>query len=113
MTGLGDLAGGLLLSAALAVTPDGSVVVGDSTSASGNEAFRWTAEGGMVGLGDLTGGDFFSRANAVSADGSIVVGESVVADGLSREPSDTVVVGMGRHDFGARDEIGGLPCHDP
>ncbi len=35
------------------LSADGSVVVGVSNSASGTEAFRWTAGGGMVGLGDL------------------------------------------------------------
>jgi len=39
-----------------------------------DEAFRWTAGGGMVGLGDLPGGGFSSGAFDVSADGSVVVG---------------------------------------
>jgi probable HAF family extracellular repeat protein len=61
---------------ATGVSADGSVVVGASNSASGDEAFRWTAEQGMIGLGDLSGGLFGSFAQAVSADGSIVVGNS-------------------------------------
>lgn len=48
--GLGDLPGGNIFSQAAGVSADGSVVVGQSNSASGGEAFRWTAGGGMVGL---------------------------------------------------------------
>jgi len=39
------------------------------------EAFRWTAAGGLVGLGFLPGGTL-SRATAVSADGAVVIGTS-------------------------------------
>lgn len=46
----------------LAVSANGRVVVGVSQSASGPQAFRWTAETGMVGLGDLPGGGFGSEA---------------------------------------------------
>ncbi len=76
IVGLGDLPGGALNSQAHAVSPDGSVVVGYSSSASGTEAFRWTQDDGMVGLGDLAGGVFYSAANAVSDDGLVVVGTS-------------------------------------
>jgi cysteine-rich repeat protein/probable HAF family extracellular repeat protein len=52
---------------------DGSVVVGSS----GNQAFRWTAAGGMVDLGFLPGTLLdFTQAFGVSADGSVVVGWS-------------------------------------
>ena len=51
-TPLGDLAGGSFSSQALCVSANGTVVVGQARSASGDEAFRWTAGGGMVGLGD-------------------------------------------------------------
>ena len=78
-TELGDLPGGFTSSMANGVSADGSVVVGNSHSASGNEAFRWTESGGMVGLGDLPGGSFGSSAAAVSADGSVVVGTSTSA----------------------------------
>jgi probable HAF family extracellular repeat protein len=53
---------------------DGSVVVGGGFSG-GNEAFRWTADGGAIGLGYLSGRNL-STAYGVSADGSLVVGES-------------------------------------
>jgi len=79
MVALGDLAGGLTVSFANAVSDDGSVVVGVGSNASGflnNEAFRWTAAGGMVGLGFPPGAQR-SRAFDVSADGLTVVGRSV------------------------------------
>ncbi len=49
-------------------------MVGSSSGANGNEAFRWTQATGMVGLGDLPGGISSSYATGISADGSIVVG---------------------------------------
>jgi probable HAF family extracellular repeat protein len=81
MVGLGDLAGGGFLSKAAAVSADGSVVVGHGTSASGQEAFRWTSSGGMVNLGDLAGGLLQGWATGVSADGSAVVGQGSSASG--------------------------------
>jgi probable HAF family extracellular repeat protein len=84
LTPLGDLPGGSFFSVANGISADGSVVVGQSTSASGDEAFRWTSSGGMVGLGFLPGsvpGDSFSQALGVSADGSVIVGESTMASG--------------------------------
>ena len=64
--GVGDLPGGVISSQAFAVSADGLVVVGGSSSANGGEAFRWTQAGGMVGLGDLPGGSFSSVAWSVS-----------------------------------------------
>lgn len=79
--GLGDLSGGYFNSSAYGVSADGSVVVGLSNSANGDQAFRWTQSGGMVGLGDLPGGGFSSYAKGVSADGAVVVGDSWDASG--------------------------------
>jgi len=62
-------------SVANGVSCDGSVVVGNSLSASANEAFRWTRAGGMVGLG-IPPGDLSSYARGVNGDGSVVVGGS-------------------------------------
>jgi probable HAF family extracellular repeat protein len=76
MLGLGDLPGGVFSSSASGVSADGSVVVGTSVSAAGNQAFRWIAASGMVGLGDLPGGAVRSAAYAVSADGEVVAGFS-------------------------------------
>ena len=78
-TPLGDLTGGEFKSFATAISADGRVVVGQSFSGTfGNqfEAFRWSAETGMVGLGYLPGGNLHSIAQGVSADGSVVVGLS-------------------------------------
>jgi len=83
--GLGDLTGGSFLSYARAVSADGSVVVGGSSSDSGTEAYRWTAGGGMVGLGFLNSAATpISFAFGVSADGSVVAGGSFL-NNLSSE----------------------------
>jgi uncharacterized membrane protein len=78
--GLGHLPGATYTySAALAVSADGSTVVGESRAPGGVwecEAFRWTAAEGMVGLGFLTASGIHSTASDVSADGSVVVGTS-------------------------------------
>ena len=74
-------------SAAWASSADGSVVVGQSwtqgnqNSSNYEQAFRWTAETGMVGLGELPGGIFYSEADGISPDGSIIVGGSGTANG--------------------------------
>jgi len=80
-SGLGDLPGGEVASYASGVSADGAVVVGLSTSANGNEAFRWTSTEGMMGLGDLPGGIFSSSAAGVSADGTVIAGTSVSSFG--------------------------------
>jgi probable HAF family extracellular repeat protein len=96
-SGLGDLPGGVFNSRAIDISADGSVVVGAGTSASGQEAFRWTVDGGMVGLGELPGGSFSSLASDVSADGAVVVGESNSTSGLEafRWTSGGGMVGLG------------------
>src|SRR5262245_44852383 len=69
---LGFLGGGTS-SQASALSDDGTTVVGWGTSSSApNEAFVWTAGGGIQGLG--TNGLRSSFAEAVSGDGSVVVG---------------------------------------
>ena len=66
-------------SQALAVSADGSVVVGSSQLASGkSQAVRWRAQDGLVALGLIPEGSF-SRALAASSDGSVVVGEGDAA----------------------------------
>ncbi|HEY3243003.1 MAG TPA: hypothetical protein VGM03_06585 [Phycisphaerae bacterium] len=78
MQGLGCIPGApYCYSRASAVTSDGSVIVGVSSSPNGSlEAFRWTAAG-MQGLGFLANPYLHvSEARAVSADGSVVVGWS-------------------------------------
>jgi len=69
--GLGHLTGGSC-SEATAVSVDGSVVVGTSCTASGVQAFRWTALGGMVGI-PIPEGFIESWGVDVSADGKFVL----------------------------------------
>lgn len=72
--GLGYLGGSNTYSSANAVSADGAVIVGSSSSPNAEyEAFRWTEATGMVGLGFLPGGRG-SEASFVSGDGRVVVG---------------------------------------
>jgi probable HAF family extracellular repeat protein len=80
-TPLDDLPGGSFISGAAGLSADGLVVLGDSSSASGFEAFRWTRSSGIVGMGDLPGGTFASESADASADGSVVVGYGRSASG--------------------------------
>lgn len=62
---------------AFALTPDGSVIVGRTSSITGEQSFRWTSATGMVGIGNLDPDEVsHSAAYGVSADGSVVVGQS-------------------------------------
>src|SRR5262245_37318037 len=81
----------------LAVSADGSVVVGTRFAGPSVEAFRWTAATGVVGLGDLPGDTAGSNAAAVSADGGVVVGVSGSASGQEafRWTSGGGMVGLG------------------
>jgi len=96
-TGLGDLAGGDVFSKATGVSADGTVVCGFSTTAAGDQAFIWTATGGMVALGDLPGGGTQSHARGVSADGTTIVGDAESANGVEafRWTAATGMVGLG------------------
>ncbi len=80
LRGVGDLEGGAYFSWAVAVSPDGTAVVGSSKSEDSGpfEAFLWTEPGGMTGLGYLCGPNTakWSDALGVSLGGSVVVGES-------------------------------------
>ena len=69
LTWLGTLGGSR--SEALAVSADGSVVVGSAQVGNQLRAFRWTAQTGMQDLSTLSG-EFAARG--VSADGSVIVG---------------------------------------
>lgn len=73
ITNLGVLPSGSS-SRGVAVSSDGSVVVGWSLNSNfDRRAFRWTSAGGMVDLGVL-GSDTTSSARSVSGDGTVVVG---------------------------------------
>jgi probable HAF family extracellular repeat protein len=88
MKGLGHLpsATGFVGSVAYDVSQNGGVIVGVSSVLQNSglersEAFRWTAESGMVGLGDLDGDGFYSAAYGVSADGALIIGSGRTAGG--------------------------------
>jgi probable HAF family extracellular repeat protein len=71
MVDLGSAKGDGGFSRAFGVSADGSVVVGESDSPSGQrDPFVWTAVGGFQDLG------FLGSAYAVTADGSVVVGHA-------------------------------------
>ena len=82
--GLGILPGPITFSTAAGVNADGTVVVGEGlTIPSHGQAFRWTAETGMVGLDFLPGGTS-SNANGVNASGKVVVGQALDASGANQ-----------------------------
>lgn len=72
-TRLGDLPGGIFRSEARAVSADGQVVVGHSTTTAGDAAFRWEL-GELRDLGEILDGDGTSQALTISADGDTVGG---------------------------------------
>ncbi len=97
-TPLGDMPGGVFSSTARGISPDGLVVVGGGRPSNGHEAFRWTANMGMVGLGDLPGGIVSdSIAIATSGDGTVVVGAGGTQRGFEaiRWTATDGMVGLG------------------
>jgi probable HAF family extracellular repeat protein len=95
ITHLDVLAGGSpTFSYATAISADGLVVTGDSSSAAGERAFRWTAGGGMQSLGVLSGFSTFSTGQALSADGSVIACISTGAGSTARACRWTAATGM-------------------
>ena len=90
--GLGDLPGWPYESKATAISADGTVVVGYSSSDRGEEAFRWTEAEGMVTLtpggGPLPNGWDSITPKGVSYDGAMITGDSRRHDDAS--PSGNV-----------------------
>jgi len=98
MTPLGFLPGGNTFSLPLAMSGDGSIVVGAGGRPGVHaEAFRWTSATGMVGMGDLPGGEFDSYAYGISADGKVIVGRgySDLGNEAFRWTAETGMVGLG------------------
>lgn len=91
---LGELPGGAVTSVATNISADSSTIVGYSDSTNGREAFRWTAQQGMLGLGDLPGDPFHSRAYAVNNDGSIIAGFGFSEGNLREAMRWTEATGM-------------------
>ena len=77
--GLGYLPGGTEVSSrAFAVSADGSVVTGSS---GGGQAFRWTAETGMIPLLNPSGSSVMGSPRGISADGSVIAGTTSTTEG--------------------------------
>ncbi len=90
--GLGDLTGGAYQSRAYSVSPEGSVVVGYGNSSYGQEAFRWTAGGGMVSLSNTC----TAYSYGVSSNGSVVIGDAYLPTREAfRWTSEGGMVGLG------------------
>jgi probable HAF family extracellular repeat protein len=102
--GLGHLSGPYPFSTPRGVSADGNVVAGYAQSESWQsfEAFRWTAEDGMVGLGHLPTGSN-SKGLGISGDGRVVVGLDVTFHGTEafRWTAEDGMVGLG--DLGGGD----------
>ncbi len=110
MVGLGDLPGDEFHSTASAVSFDGSVIVGQSLSALGFEAFIWDSAHGMRSLQDLLvnqcgldlTGWTLRNATGISADGSTIVGSGYNPNGdleawiaTIPEPASVFMLAMG------------------
>ncbi len=81
ITNLGVLPGGNPTFAyAAAISADGLVVTGYSSSSAGQRAFRWTAGSGMQSLGILSGYTVRSLGQALSSDGSVV---ACISEGIN------------------------------
>jgi len=115
--GLGFLPNTPKLSKALAISEDGTTVVGysgiDTDKSTVTESFRWTVSEGMVGLGDVSGGISLNLALAVSGDGSVIGGKAHFPDdspadgdtGYSyRWTQETGMISMGVAGTGGTDE---------
>ncbi|MFM7711813.1 MAG: PEP-CTERM sorting domain-containing protein, partial [Microcystis sp.] len=87
--GLGYLPGGSFPSFALGVSADGSVVVGNSNSANGQETFIWNSTQGMRSLREILTNDYglnltgwtLTEATGISADGLTIVGTGLNPSG--------------------------------
>jgi probable HAF family extracellular repeat protein len=76
---MGDLSGGPFNSLARGVSDDGRVIIGNSQSALGHEAFRWAAETGMLSLGLIPDPFETYEAHVVSGDGRVIAGSGYVS----------------------------------
>lgn len=73
-TGIGELPGGNVGSAAYDISPDGSTIVGYSSSPLGDEPVFWNEAQGLVSLNAAGGTQFVGVANGVSENGRVIVG---------------------------------------
>lgn len=75
-----DLPGGAVDASGRDVSGDGSIRVGQASSALGLEAFYWN-DAGIFPLADLAGGPVSSNANSISFDASTIVGYGTTSAG--------------------------------
>ncbi len=108
MVSLGDLPGGVTNSAGLAVSPDGSIVIGFGYPGTFDdpytqEACRWTARSGLVGLG-FPPGTRTSLAYGLSADGNRIVGDNKSGVAFLWEPGSgmRLLEGVLTNNFGIK-----------
>lgn len=96
ISNLGVLSGGTQsYSLAYAISDDGLVVTGTSSSAAGQRAIRWTEATGLQNLGTLQDYTLDSVGQAVSADGSVITGVSYATGrNLARAFRWTAATGM-------------------
>jgi len=109
MVGLGELPGGAFDSSAMAISADGSIVVGESSVDSGGGAFIWDAENGMRQLDQVLTDDFgldltgwtLIRAKGISDDGFTIVGQGLNPSGENEgwivtipEPSTALLLAL-------------------
>lgn len=77
MVALGDVPGGVHYGLGLAISADGSTIVGDAIGDVGQDAFLWTEATGLVNLEAAERGAVTdSHAHDVSGNGAIIVGSS-------------------------------------
>ena len=62
---------------ALAVSADGRVIIGESSSPDGKQSFRWTRDGGFMTFDSPPDSDASIQTFDLSADGSVIVGRAV------------------------------------
>ena len=87
---LGDLPGGANAGRAHGISPDGSTVVGFSTTENGWVAFKWTIVDGMVALGGNE-----SAAWATSSDATVIIGTIDAGGEAFRWTSSEGIVPLG------------------
>lgn len=82
IVGLGFLPGAVAArSYATGISPDGSVIVGGASSATGERPFRWTESSGMTAVQDPSGRFFVTDAYAVSDGAHVIVGSALGPSG--------------------------------
>src|SRR5262249_605148 len=111
--GLRDLGVPGINSIAIAISGDGSVIVGEfQTQVNGPyHASRWTAGGEMVDLGTLTRSSAGSAAFAPRSDGSVVVGASLTSQQTTSGPAFRWTAQTGMQDLNQLVGAGNCAAH--